>query len=134
MSNTQSNYPKVSPKTAPNPLPNQSSSPAVSEAVALTRPKVKRQQFTADFKKAAVSLVLDQKLPVKQAATQVGISHQALRNWVKAVEEGKELAASSPKANEHDMYVLRLEAECRRLRKEVHLLKKLQAYLVAGKI
>ena len=90
--------------------------------------------YTAEYKEAAVSLVLVNKMSIAEAANNLGISAQTLRNWIKMRQAGGELASTNSKVDEREMELLTLQAENRRLRKEGLLLKKFQAYLTTGKI
>lgn len=98
------------------------------------KPPFSRMAYTAEYKEAAVSLVLVNKMSIAEAANNLGISAQTLRNWIKMRQAGGELASTNSKVDEREMELLTLQAENRRLRKEVLLLKKFQAYLTTGKI
>lgn len=128
------NYPKPTPKTLPDAQSDLTPTPAANAAATASQPKYMRRAFTAEFKQTAVALVLEEGLPIRRAAEQLGISHQALRNWVKRAQGGQPLNPSTPKVTERDMKFLEMQAEVHRLRKEVILLKKIQAYLTYGKV
>ena len=88
----------------------------------------KRKQYTAEFKKEAVGLVLDQGLTAAQAARDLGVSESVLGRWVqRAREAGSEQA--EPAASESERAELkRLRSEVAVLRKEREILKKAAAF------
>lgn len=56
------------------------------------KPPFSRMAYTAEYKEAAVSLVLVNKMSIAEAANNLGISAQTLRNWIKMRQAGGELA------------------------------------------
>ena len=50
--------------------------------------KIPKQAYTAEFRTLAVQRVKDGQ-SARDVARELGISHQSLRNWVKADEAGK---------------------------------------------
>lgn len=89
----------------------------------------KRSTYTAEFKLAAVKMVLDQKLSVAEVARRLDIGENLLHTWKKAVAEGGANAFpghGNPTPAEDELR--RLRAENARLRAERDLLKKAAAY------
>jgi len=54
-----------------------------------------RRQFTVEFKKNAVSLVVDEKRSVSEVAKSLNISSKTLSTWLRQSKEGK-LEGRSP--------------------------------------
>lgn len=109
---------KETPKSVPNPK----------------KPPFKRMAYTADFKENAVAMATAEGAQVTKVAEALQIHYQTLRNWIKQASEGKSLGPTNHKVDDNTMKVLAQEAEIRRLRKEVALLKKWQTYLMNGKL
>lgn len=122
--------------TSTNAAPAETSQPKATpeNSSPAKKPPFNRMAYTADYKEAAVNLVLSDQMTIADAAKSLDISAQTLRNWIKKRQAGGELASTNAKVDEHAMELLTLKAENRRLRKEVLLLKKFQAYLTTGKI
>lgn len=88
-----------------------------------------RVQYSKEYKKKAVELVLKNGRRIRQTARELGISHHTLKDWVK-FHDWEEEEAPVPKAG------LTAAEECRLLRKrvayleeELELTKKFQAFL-----
>lgn len=89
--------------------------------------KIPQQAFTAEFKELAVRRVKDgQTIPA--VGLELGISHQTLRNWVKAADAGKLTGAGSRIVTAEEMELSRLRAEVVRLQRENQIIKKAAAY------
>jgi len=93
--------------------------------------RVPRQQYTKEFREQAVQLVLEQKLPIPEAARRLSLSGKTLKNWVCRARRGQ-LATRG----EHRRPVTELEAELSRLtrdlaeaRMERDILQKATAYV-----
>lgn len=88
--------------------------------------QTKRPYFTLEFKQDAAQLVLSKGYSYKEAATSLGVSVSALRQWVQA-EKGSKRNNSVSKAvlslSEHEE-LLRLRKEVNRLKMEREILKK----------
>lgn len=107
--------------------------PARSEASPRKRRgKFRRLAYTADYKKAAVARVLEGGETIPAVAKDLGISHQTLRNWITVVRSGEELRPTNPSIDETEMTIRQKDAEIRRLKHEIALLKKFREYLMAG--
>jgi transposase len=86
-----------------------------------------RRQFTPEFKRSAVGLVVEQKYTRQQAARNLGIGIGTLDNWLLA---HRKLNGSADAAEELDLKkrVAQLERELLRTRMERDILKKATAY------
>ena len=91
-----------------------------------------RKTYTREFKLQAVRLLTDRGLSVAEAARQLGVGENCLRNWRAAAQQRGESAFPgqgnlSPAEDE----LRRLRAEVHRLRAERDLLKKAAAYFAS---
>ena len=100
-----------------------------------TKPK-KTWQYSNEFKVKAVQLSLIDGVQVKEVADALDIHPFMLSRWRKEYREGKivadkrkKLTNASSKQEKELSKVKRLEAENRKLKQEVDLLKKWQRYL-----
>jgi transposase len=85
----------------------------------------KKPTYSAEFKTEAVTLVLKQGYTIGKAATNLGISASALRQWVhKAQDLGLAPKNSEPLEKE----LRELKRELARTRQERDILKKAMAY------
>ncbi len=97
------------------------------------KPKPKqrrRRRHSEEFKREAVKLVRDEHLSVTEAARNLGIHPNLLRNWkqrIEAEEEDKTLT------EDERMEIARLRGENRRLRMERDILKKATAFFANEK-
>ena len=82
------------------------------------------------YKKAAVARVLEGGETIPAVAKDLGISHQTLRNWITVVRSGEELRPTNPSIDETEMTIRQKDAEIRRLKHEIALLKKFREYLM----
>ncbi len=89
--------------------------------------KLKRAQYTLEFKLEAIRLVKTGQSMAVVSAT-LGITGQTLYNWVKADREGKLIGAGSRPISAEQMELARLRAENARLKMERDILKKAAAY------
>ena len=93
-----------------------------------------RRQFTVEFKKNAVSLVMDEKRSVSEVAKSLNISSKTLRSktlstWLRQSKEGKLEGKIASNVDDKTMQMAAIMAENQRLKAEVLLLKKFAAYL-----
>jgi transposase len=89
----------------------------------------KRSTYTAEFKLAAVKMILEQKLSVAEVARQLGVGENLLHTWKKAVlKDGAHAFPGHGNPAPADDELRRLRAENTRLRAERDLLKKAAAY------
>jgi transposase len=71
--------------------------------------KIKRRNYTDEFKEEAVKLVTEQHYKVTEAARNIGIHHSLLRRWIKA---------ESPESEPSIETTVQLKAELKRVKKE----------------
>ena len=83
------------------------------------------QQFPAEFKAAAVKMVVEQKVSAREASANLGIKLSTLLHWVKQHRRGE-----GPAKVQEDLrqQVRRMQAEIDQLRMERDILKKAAAY------
>ncbi len=94
------------------------------------KPKQRRRRHSEEFKREAVKLVHDEELSVTEAARNLGVHPNLLRNWklrIDAEEEDQTLT------EDERMEMARLRAENRRLRMERDILKKAAAFFANEK-
>jgi len=82
-----------------------------------------RQHYTREFKVAAIEMVTQKGYSIHQAAKELGIDHQTLRDWIKKPGGMEGAAAENLQAE-----VRRLRKENTQLRLERDILKKATAY------
>lgn len=99
--------------------------------------KVTKRKFTLEFREEAVRLVMQERMPVLEAARRLEVSDKTLANWVRAARQGKAVRTSSgsferkaPSVSELEMEVSKLRAENTRLKMEKEILKKATAFFV----
>jgi transposase-like protein len=83
-------------------------------------------RYPAEFRERAVELARLREKPVKQLATDLGISDQTLHNWLKQAdidEGGREGLTTEERAE-----LVRLRRRNRLLEMEIEILKKASAY------
>ena len=85
-------------------------------------------RYPAEFRERAVELARLREKPVKQLATDLGISEQTLHNWVKARAQGRLVGLPSKSVSAEQMELSRLRAELARVKMERDILKKATAY------
>ena len=88
-----------------------------------------RRQFTVEFKKNAVSLVVDEKRSISEVAKSLNISSKTLSTWLRQSKEGKLEGKIASNVDEKTMQMAAIMAENQRLKTEVLLLKNFAAYL-----
>ena len=88
-----------------------------------------RRQFTVEFKKNAVSLVVDEKRSISEVAKSLNISSKTLSTWLRQSKEGKLEGKIASNVDDKTMQMAAIMAENQRLKAEVLLLKKFAAYL-----
>lgn len=84
-----------------------------------------RRQFTDDFKREAVALLVSSGRPLTQIAGELGIAPSMLRNW----RRGQNTGPNTPASASHSVLdptaeISRLRRENNRLRMERDILKK----------
>ncbi len=102
----------------------------MSKRKAKSKPRRKHRRHSEEFKREAVKLVLDEQLSVAEAARNLGIHPNLLRNWKQRIESENE---DTSLTEDERMEVARLRAENRRLRMERDILKKAAAFFANEK-
>lgn len=87
-----------------------------------------RRQFTVEFKRNAVSLVIDEKRGISEVARNLNISAKTLSTWLRQYK-GKLEGKIASNVDDKTMEMAAIIAENQRLKAEVLLLKKFAAYL-----
>jgi transposase len=98
--------------------------------MAKRKPKRKRRTHSDEFKREAVKLVMAEGLSVAEAAGNLGIHANVLRNWKAKFEADQEDPSLT---DDERMEMARLRAENRRLRMERDILKKATAFFANEK-
>jgi transposase len=92
----------------------------------------KRSQFTQEFKREAVRLLLEGRKPAAELARELGIRRNQLYKWKEAVDkEGKDAFPGSGRrmgAQTQATEVARLRRELSQAKEEVEILKKAAAF------
>jgi transposase len=89
----------------------------------------KRRQYTPEFKKEAVELVILENYTAAQAARSLGISRNMLDRWRREYQEKEQHAFPGTGHQSGELEELkRLREENRRLRMEKEILKKAAAF------
>ena len=87
----------------------------------------KRRSFTPEYKEEAAKLVVETSRPIAEAAREIGINEQTLRNWVNAYR--KVHAGEEPPLSVSERAELRqLKDEVRELRLKSEFLGKAAAF------
>lgn len=90
-------------------------------------------KYTEEFRRDAVDLVRSSQRPINQVARELGMSHETLRNWVRAAERRTGAAAAVSgegglSVADKDAEIARLRRENAELRQEKEILRKAAAY------
>ncbi len=89
--------------------------------------KIPKQQYTIEFKQLAVKRIQTGE-SYELVASELSMSSQALRYWVKASNEGRLVGPRTKTVTPEQMELSRLRAENIRLKREAEILKKATAY------
>ena len=81
-----------------------------------------RRQFTVEFKKNAVSLIVDKKRGVSEVACNLENSPKTLSTWLRQSREGKLEGKIASNVDEKTMEMAAIMAENQRLKAEVLLM------------
>jgi transposase len=83
-------------------------------------------RYPAEFRERAVELARQREKPVKQLASDLGVSDQTLHNWLKQadIDEGRREGLTTEERAE----LVRLRRRNRLLEMEIEILKKASAY------
>lgn len=91
-----------------------------------------RRAFSADFKREAARLVLDQGYSVSEACQSLGVGATALRRWIGQLQsERGGHTPSSPALTPEQQRIQELEAKIKSLEQDKAILKKATALLVS---
>jgi len=93
----------------------------------------KRRFFSEEFKREAVSLVVDQGYSCAEAGRSLGIRGSLIGRWKRALETGESTFQGNGRLTADQERIRELEAEVRRLRMEKDILKKATAFFVQEK-
>ncbi|SCG13993.1 transposase [Micromonospora echinofusca] len=89
-------------------------------------------KYTEEFRRDAVDLVRSSRRPINQVARELGMSHETLRNWVRAAERqiqtGSGASGEALSVADKDAEIARLRREVAELRQEKEILRKAAAY------
>jgi transposase len=98
--------------------------------------RVPRQQYTREFREQAVQLVLEQKLPIQEAARRLAMSGKTLKNWVGRARRGQlvTLGESRRPVTELEAELSRLKRDLAEARMERDILKKATAYFAKAQL
>ena len=88
----------------------------------------KRKQYTSEFRKEAVGLVLDQGLTAAQASRDLGVNESVLRRWTHQAHEARGEQGEPPASESERAELKRLRSEVSILRREREILKKAAAF------
>jgi len=95
----------------------------------------KRRTFSTEFKLDAAKLVVEQRYTFPEASRSLGIGENALRRWVKQLEQEQTGLTPKSKALTPDQQrIQELEARIDRLEREKVILKKATALLMAEQL
>jgi transposase len=90
---------------------------------------MKKRTFTKEFKEEAVRLVLSERLGIREAAADLGISQSGLRKWVDASRtKGAGAFPGSGNLNPEEQKIRDLEKKLRLAEMERDILKKATAF------
>jgi len=88
-----------------------------------------RHSYTVEFKKNAVSLVLDEHRKPAEVARSLGISPKTMHTWLRQQREGSLCGKIASQVTDEAMENSRLQIRIKKLEAENRLLKKFNAYL-----
>jgi transposase len=92
----------------------------------------KRKTYTKEFKRGAVSLVLEQGYSRSEAATSLEVSANALSRWIREHKEKDEHAfAGNGKLTPEQAEIRKLKSRIKRLEMEKDILKKATVFFAA---
>jgi transposase len=91
----------------------------------------KRTSYTEEFKRSAVSLVIDQGYTIQEASDNLGINSSMLAKWKKKYSASPSPKSASASHQELESELKRLRKENHRLKQERDILKKAAAFFAA---
>lgn len=93
----------------------------------MSKKQKQHRSYTAEFRRDAVKLIIEQGYTYPEAADRLGIPFHTLKNWVKHFRAEGTLPPAS-ELNQDSEELKRLRKENQRLQMEVAILKKAAAY------
>ena len=93
----------------------------------MSRPRKKRQTYTAEFKAEAIRLIVEEKRPISELVEELEVSETALRNWLHAHQQAQPPAAE-PLSRDERAEFERMRQELRRAKMDNEILKKAVAF------
>ena len=90
----------------------------------------KRKSYSAEFKRQAVELLENRDRPVTDLARELGIRQNQLYKWREEIKRKGDAAFKGPgrPSNDQMSEMSRLKRENKRLKEELEILKKAEAY------
>jgi transposase len=87
-------------------------------------------RYTKEFREEAIKLVVEEKIPCREAAQRLSLAPSTLTYWVKAYKSGKleEIGKSQKPLTEVEMELARTKRELAEVKMERDILKKAAAY------
>lgn len=94
---------------------------------------VKRQQFTAEFKREVVRQMQAGDKPIAQLSRELGVPRNRLYKWHQAVQaHGSEAFPGSGRRSLEQAELMRLRRALARAEQELEILKKAEAYFASA--
>jgi transposase len=90
--------------------------------------KQKNNVYSDEFKQEAVRQALKSGKPKAQVARELGVAISLLYGWIKKFDEAKSKGLTPKELDSEKAEFRRLQAENKRLKEEVEILKKASAY------
>ncbi len=92
---------------------------------------MKRKKYTKDLKMQVIDLVVNENVEVLKVSKSLNISRVIIYRWIKEYNEFGEAAftGNGNTRNKEGVHVRKLEKENQRLKEELDILKKFQAFL-----
>jgi transposase len=93
----------------------------------------KRKSYSAEFKRQAVELLENRDRPVTDVARELGVRQNQLYKWRDEIQRKGDAAFKGPgrPSNDQMSEVSRLKQENKRLKEELEILKKAEAYFAS---
>jgi len=91
---------------------------------------IPKGRYTKEFREEAVKLVVEEKIPCREAAQRLSLAPTTLAYWVKAYNAGKlgEIGKAQKPLTEIEMELARTKKELAEVKMERDILKKAAAY------
>ena len=96
---------------------------------------LKKPSYTAEFKKEAADLVINQSYGIREASEAVGVSQSAMRKWVLQLQgEHDGVTPKGAAITPEQQKIQELEAKIKKIEREKEILKKATALLMSDSI